>query len=295
MKLATLRDGEGERAFIAVSGGFVSLSTLNSSGVDACWPTTAFELIESGRLPELTAWYNAGGREKLETLDAVPADQAMAKLAPLYRRPRKIWGIGMNYAAHPDELLTLPAGEEPVSFMKPDTAMIGEGEAIVLPPQSARVTAEAELAIVIGKVCRNVTEAEAASYVAGYAASIDTTAADIHARHMRYLTRAKSFDTFFTFGSELITPDDVDDLFKLQVETWHNGALAHRNVISNMRFNPWHLIAFHSQVMTLLPGDVIMTGTPGSAVLRAGDSVECRIDGFLPLANTVETASSSPL
>ncbi|TCM97146.1 2-keto-4-pentenoate hydratase/2-oxohepta-3-ene-1,7-dioic acid hydratase in catechol pathway [Paenibacillus sp. BK033] len=283
MKLATIVHDGVEQGSIAVPEGYVTLAELNR-GTGADWPTDVFGLIASGRLKELTAWYNEGGQERLAALPVIPAGQASP--APLYRHPRKIWGIGMNYTADASQLAALRE-EEPVSFMKPDTSIIGSGEDIVLPAQSERVTAEAELAIIIGRTCRNVSEDEALLAIAGFAAAIDTTAADIHARHMRYLTRAKSFDTFFTFGSELITPDEAGELMELQVETWHNGGLAHAAKLANMIFPPAYLIDFHSQVMTLLPGDVILTGTPGAAVLRSGDVVECRIQGLSPLRSGV--------
>ncbi|NIK71134.1 fumarylacetoacetate hydrolase family protein [Paenibacillus sp. BK720] len=283
MKLATIVHDGVEQGSIAVPEGYVTLAELNRrTGADR--PTNVFGLITSGRLKELTAWYKEGGQEKLASLPVIPAGEASP--APLYRHPRKIWGIGMNYTADASQLAALRE-EEPVSFMKPDTSIIGDGEDIVRPAQSERVTAEAELAIIIGRTCRNVSEDDALSAIAGFTAAIDTTAADIHARHMRYLTRAKSFDTFFTFGSELITPDEAGELMEVQVETWHNGGLAHAAKLTNMIFPPAYLIAFHSQVMTLLPGDVILTGTPGAAVIRSGDVVECRIQGLSPLRSGV--------
>lgn len=283
MKLATIVHDGVEQGGIAVPEGYVKLAELNR-GTGSDWRTDVFGLVTSGELERLTAWYNEGGRKELAELPSIPASEA--GFAPLYRHPRKIWGIGMNYAADGSALADLRK-EEPVSFMKPDTSIIGHGEDIVLPAQSGRVTAEAELAIIIGRTCRNVTEEEAPFCIAGLAAAIDTTAADIHARHMRYLTRAKSFDTFFTFGSELITPDEAGELSELQVETWHNGGPAHAAKLTNMIFPPAFLIAFHSQVMTLLPGDVILTGTPGAAVIRHRDVIECRIHGLSPLRNGV--------
>jgi 2-keto-4-pentenoate hydratase/2-oxohepta-3-ene-1,7-dioic acid hydratase in catechol pathway len=283
MKLATIIQSGVEQGCIAVPGGYVTLAELNRAE-QASWPVEVFSLITTGQLQALTDWYNEGGRERLIEMLVIPASEAVA--APLFRHPRKIWGIGMNYTANVNELAVLRE-EEPVSFMKPDTSIIGDGEAIVLPAQSERVTAEAELAIIIGRTCRNITEEEALDAVAGIAAAIDTTASDIHARHMRYLTRAKSFDTFFTFGSEFITMDEAGDLSQLQVETWHNGEKVHASKLTHMIFPPAYLIAFHSQVMTLLPGDVILTGTPGSVVIRNGDVVECRVNGLSPLRSKV--------
>ncbi|MFD1953483.1 fumarylacetoacetate hydrolase family protein [Paenibacillus thailandensis] len=278
MRLATIVFEGKEQAAVAASGGYVPVAAINrAQGTD--WSTDMFALIASGRLDELTGWYNGGGNRIAEQLGGVP--EADAKAAPLYRHPRKIWGIGMNYAKDPAELAAMPEDSEPVGFMKPDTALIGPGDDIVLPPQSKQVTAEAELAIVIGKACRNVGEDEALGCIAGYAASIDVTAADIHAKNQRFLTRAKSFDTFFSFGSELLTTDEAGDASEIRVETWHNGELSCADTVSNMRYRPAYIVAFHSRVMTLLPGDVILTGTPGAVVLRDGDTVGCRIGGGL--------------
>lgn len=282
MKLATVTYRGVEQACIIGSAGYVPIETVNSQE-NASWRTSIYELLKSEQLEGLTEWYIGGGRERLKSMSVIPPGEA--KAAPLYRHPRKIWGIGMNYVKNAIELTDLPTDAEPVSFMKPDTSLIGPDDAIVLPVQSHQVTAEAELAIIIGKACKNIDKEEAPGVVAGFAASVDITAADIHAKNQRFLTRAKSFDTFFSLGSQLITKDEIADVQQLKVETWLNDKLHHHNVISNMRYHPWFIVAFHSQVMTLLPGDVILTGTPGAVVIRDGDVVECRISGFEPLRN----------
>jgi 2-keto-4-pentenoate hydratase/2-oxohepta-3-ene-1,7-dioic acid hydratase in catechol pathway len=171
--------------------------------------------------------------------------------------------------------------------MRPDTTIIGPGEEIVLPDQSERVTAEAELALIIGREAKGVSEEDAPSVVAGFTTVLDMTAEDILRKNPRYLTRSKSFDTFFSFGPELVTPDEIADLDALEVSTVLNGEVRRTNTVSNMMFSPWWLVSFHSQVMTLLPGDIISTGTPGAVVIREGDVAECRIVGFEPLSNPV--------
>jgi 2-keto-4-pentenoate hydratase/2-oxohepta-3-ene-1,7-dioic acid hydratase in catechol pathway len=172
--------------------------------------------------------------------------------------------------------------------MKPDTTIIGPGETIRVPLQSDRTTGEAELGIVIGKKCKDVPQKEAYEVVAGFVPIIDMTAEDILQRNPRNLTLSKSFDSFFSFGPHLLTPDEIDDPLDLNVATYLNGSLHRRNVVANMTFRPDFLIAFHSQVMTLLPGDIISTGTPGAVVIRDGDLVEARIDGFPRLTNPVK-------
>lgn len=113
------------------------------------------------------------------------------------------------------------------------------------------------------------------------------TAEDILRKNPRYLTLAKSFDTFFSFGPELVTLDEVGPLEELEVATVLNGEVRRKNMVSNMTFGPWSLVSFHSEVMTLAPGDAISTGTPGAVVLQDGDVVECRIEGFESLSNPV--------
>jgi 2-keto-4-pentenoate hydratase/2-oxohepta-3-ene-1,7-dioic acid hydratase in catechol pathway len=171
--------------------------------------------------------------------------------------------------------------------MKGDHTIIGPGDTIELPPQSERVTAEAELGVVIGRTCRFVPQDSALGVIAGYCLILDMTAEDILQRNPRFLTRSKNFDTFFSFGPELITPDEVVDVNRLMVATYRNGQLHRQNVVANMAFPPDYLVSFHSQVMTLYPGDIISTGTPGAVVIEDGDLAECRIEGLGALANPV--------
>jgi 2-keto-4-pentenoate hydratase/2-oxohepta-3-ene-1,7-dioic acid hydratase in catechol pathway len=211
-------------------------------------------------------------------------------VGPLYRRPRKIWGIGLNYLAHAEDLAA-DYPDEPASFIKGDHTIIGPGDDIVLPPQSGRVTAEAELGLVIGRHCQDVEEDEALSYVAGVVNILDQTAEDILERNPRYLTRSKNFPTFFSFGPHLVTMDEVLERFgaleDIVVATEHNGRLHRENTVSNMAYVPSFLVSFHSKVMPLFPGDIISTGTPGAVVVEDGDVAACRIDGIGTLENPV--------
>ncbi|HZY57340.1 MAG TPA: fumarylacetoacetate hydrolase family protein, partial [Rubrobacteraceae bacterium] len=212
---------------------------------------------------------------------------ARVRYGPLYRRPRKIRGIGLNYVEHAGDLQETAPSEEPASFMRPDTTIIGPEEEIQLPNQSERVTGEAELGLVIGREARNISEEEAPSVVAGLTTILDMTAEDILRKNPRYLTRAKSFDTFFSFGPQLVTLDEVGEMGDLTVATVLNGEVRRKNVVSNMTFSPAFLVSFHSKVMTLLPGDVISTGTPGAVEIQDSDVVSCHIDRFEPLSNPV--------
>jgi 2-keto-4-pentenoate hydratase/2-oxohepta-3-ene-1,7-dioic acid hydratase in catechol pathway len=208
-------------------------------------------------------------------------------LAPLYRRPRKIWGIGLNYREHATDLSEKSPTAEPASFMKPDTAIIGHNDVIQIPVMSQKTTAEAELGLIFGKKCRHVPRSEWKSVVAGYTTIIDMTAEDILRRNPRNLTQSKSFDTFFSFGPVFVTADEIEDILKLRVQTVHNGKVRAENIVANMTFPPDFLVSYHTGIMTMLPGDIISTGTPGAVPVADGDAVECRIDGFQPLVNTV--------
>ncbi len=276
MKLVTIRQGGREEAAVVFPGGVVPVREVGGLFRERA---DLLSLLESGRFYELKEAY---GRAEVRG-EAV----SRPSRAPLYRRPRKIWGIGLNYAEHAGDLQETAPSEEPASFMRPDTTIIGPGDEVVLPAQSGRVTAEGELALIIGREAKDVPEEDAPSVVAGFTTVLDMTAEDILRRNPRYLTRAKSFDTFFSFGPELVTPEEIADVDALEVSTALNGEVRRTNTVSNMTFSPWWLVSFHSRVMTLVPGDVISTGTPGAVVVQDGDVAECRITGFEPLSNPV--------
>ncbi len=284
MRVATIRWEGREQAAVRSPGGYVPVAAINrETGRD--WPPQMEELLRTGLWWDLAAWHREGGRELVSGLPAVFPDQA--RPAPLYRHPPKIWGIGLNYRAHAADLSeNVPQGE-PAGFMKPATAIIGPGDAIQIPTRSERTTAEAELGVVIGKRCRNVPRDDWLSVVAGFTAIIDMTAEDILRRNPRYLTRSKSFDTFFSFGPELVTPDEVADVAALEIATVLNGRVHAADTVAHMTYPPDFLVAFLSDGMTLTPGDVISTGTPGAAPVAHADRVACRITGFEPLENPV--------
>jgi 2-keto-4-pentenoate hydratase/2-oxohepta-3-ene-1,7-dioic acid hydratase in catechol pathway len=285
MRLTTIESNGAEQAAIPAAGGMVPIAAVNAR-LGTRWAITVWEILQGGQLTALRKWYAEGGRRQVEGLaETIPFEQASFR--PLYRQPRKIWGIGLNYREHASDLHEQSPTTAPASFMKPDTAIIGPGDTIEIPLQSHRTTAEAELGVIIGRRCRNVSVREVPEVVAGFTTIIDRTAEDILQQNPRYLTRSKSFDTFFSFGPQLVTTEEVDDLPRLEVATVINGRVHRRNTVANMTFRPWELVAFHSEVMTLLPGDIISTGTPGAVVISDGDVVECRIDGFVPLVNPV--------
>ena len=282
MRLATIKIHGNETAAVVTSACAIPIEAINHE-FSQQWPTELFDLLPLEQLNPFKEWIAGQDPASINKL-AIPE----ANYGPLYRHPRKIWGIGLNYVEHAADLSEVSPNTEPASFMKPDTTIIGPGDVIEVPLQSERTTAESELGIIIGKECKNVEEKEALSVIAGYTTIIDMTAEDILQRNPRYLTRAKSFDTFFSFGPQLVTADEVEDVLGLKVATVINGEIHRDNLVSNMKFQPQHLISFHSKVMTLLPGDIISTGTPGAVVIRDGDVVECRIEGFETLVNPVK-------
>ncbi|MBN2430753.1 MAG: fumarylacetoacetate hydrolase family protein [Acidobacteria bacterium] len=276
---------DGERAVLARDGGAVTVQDLNRQlGTD--WPERVDELIRAGKVAPLTDWLRLHPTLDAMVRPSIPA--ADLRFGPLYRRPGKIWGIGLNYADHAADLNERVPADFPGSFLKPATSIIGPGDAFQIPVQSQRTTVEAELGIIIGQRCRDVPRARWREVVAGFTPILDATAEDILRLNPRYLTLSKSFDTFFSFGPLLITPDEITNIETVMVSTVLNGEVRATNQVARMTYPPDFLIAFHSRVMTLEPGDIISSGTPGAVPVCHGDRVECRISGFPPLVNAVQ-------
>lgn len=209
-------------------------------------------------------------------------------LAPC--EPTKIIALGLNYRAHAAEF-GHPVPDEPLIFMKPSTSVIGPEEDIVYPRMSRRVDYEAELAVVMGKKARHVPEEKALEYVLGYACFNDVTARDLQKKDGQF-TRAKGFDTFAPLGPWIET--EVADPDNLAVEAYLNGERRQKGNTQDMVFGVRHLLSFISRIMTLLPGDVIATGTPaGIGPMRVGDVVEVRVEGLGVLRNQVVSEEES--
>ena len=203
--------------------------------------------------------------------------------------PTKIIGVGLNYRDHAEEVgLEVPS--EPLIFLKPSTSVIGPEEPIIIPPSSQRVDYEGELAIVISKRAKGVSPEEAHKYILGYTCFNDVTARDIQLREKQW-TRAKGYDTFAPLGPWIET--EIDPM-NLNLETLVNGERRQLSNTRNLIFNPFELVSFISHIMTLLPGDIIATGTPsGIGPLREGDVVEVRIEGIGTLRNPVKAHPKS--
>jgi 2-keto-4-pentenoate hydratase/2-oxohepta-3-ene-1,7-dioic acid hydratase in catechol pathway len=197
--------------------------------------------------------------------------------------PSKVIALGKNYAAHAQEMGG-EAPETPLIFMKPSTSVIGDGDAIRLPASSTEVHYEGELAVVIGTPARNVAPADALAHVFGYAAANDVTARD-QQRADGQFTRAKGYDSFCPLGPWVETVLDPGDL---RLVTRVNGEVKQDGRTSQMIHDIAKQIAFISAVMTLLPGDVILSGTPeGVGPIVAGDTVTVEVEGIGTLTNPV--------
>ncbi len=198
--------------------------------------------------------------------------------------PSKVIAVGLNYADHARET-GKPLPKEPLFWLKAPTSLIPDGAKIEIPFGTHRTDFEAELAIVIGRRMRNVTPAAAARYIFGYTAAQDITDRTIQNAESQW-ARSKSFDTFTPLGPYIETKIDPHDL---NIQLFQNGQLRQNSNTSQLIFNCFNIVSFVSTNMTMLPGDIILTGTPsGIGPIESGDRLEVRIQGLAPLVNTVK-------
>lgn len=197
--------------------------------------------------------------------------------------PTKVIGVGLNYRDHAREL-SLPLPSEPILFLKPPSAVIGPRKKIIRPLQCRRLDYEAELAVIIGKEARNVRPENAREVILGYTCGNDVTARDLQPPNGQW-TIAKSFDTFCPLGPEIVTGINSGNL---KVALYLNGEKRQESTTAQLVFSVEELVSYVSWVMTLLPGDVILTGTPGGVgPMEPGDEVVVEIEGIEKLVNTV--------
>ncbi|WP_123027804.1 fumarylacetoacetate hydrolase family protein [Mycolicibacterium stellerae] len=278
MRLRTLQS-DGAACVALPDGSLARIDRILDSA-----PSDLLSLLAVGALDPLADAIAAG-------VDSAAFVDPQSPVAAPWTRPRKILGIGLNYGAHAGDLGEQAPRTSPASFIKGDHTIVGPGEPIVVPQGIGRVTAEAELGLVIGRTCHRVGVHDAMSYVAGVVPVLDQTAEEILMENPRYLTRVKNYPTFFSFGPDLITLDEVaahGPLADLRVATVHNGAAHRADTVAGMTFSPAELLSFHSQVMPFYPGDILSTGTPGAVPIVAGDVVSCELgDGLASLTNPV--------
>jgi 2-keto-4-pentenoate hydratase/2-oxohepta-3-ene-1,7-dioic acid hydratase in catechol pathway len=203
-------------------------------------------------------------------------------LAPVLPRS-KVVGIGRNYAAHAAEMGS-EVPREPLMFLKPNTSVVGPGDPIFYPRQTSELHYEGELAVVIGRICRDVPVERVSDVIFGYTIGNDVTARDLQRGDVQF-TRAKGFDSFCPLGPWVETELDTADL---RVRTFLNGDVVQDGTTADLIFDVPTLVAHVSGVMTLLPGDVILTGTPeGVGPMEVGDEVDVVVSGLGALTNTV--------
>ncbi len=237
-----------------------------------------FGIVDGPELVVLAGHPLVAGYET--TGDRVPIKEVKL-LAPSI--PSKVVCVGKNYADHIAEM-NLSTEAEPTLFLKPSSSIVGPGDAIILPAQSQQVDLEVELAIVMGQIAKNVTEADALNYVWGYTVANDVTARDLQFSDDQW-ARSKSFDSFCPLGpwieTEFVPEDQV-------LESRVDGEVRQNSTLTHMLHNVPKIISYISQNMTLLPGDVVLTGTPaGISPILAGQIVECEIEGIGTLVNPV--------
>lgn len=274
MRLLTFRSDGVDHAGVLTSEGIAPVAAINSRlGFDI--PDSVLAIIQRDirAIP-------------VDGVPLIPLESVELRLP--YAVPPKIWCIGLNYKSHAEDIDAIQP-EEPGSFMKPASCMFQPGGEILLPPSevSEDVDAEGELGVIIGRSCRFVPPDKARQVIYGYTTTMDLTALDVLRKNPRYLTRAKSIDTFFSFGPVIVTADEIPDLDALEVITEHNGGVCSRDFVRNMKTRPPDLVAFHSNFFTLQAGDVISTGCPKGARIKPGDQVRARIDGVGTLSATV--------
>jgi 2-keto-4-pentenoate hydratase/2-oxohepta-3-ene-1,7-dioic acid hydratase in catechol pathway len=280
VRLASIHTDEGPAAAVLLGEDLVPVSVLDA-------PATTVR--------GLLAALDAEGLRELQAR-AENADQrtalADAKLCAPVTDPQKIVCLGLNYRDHAAETgQEIPAA--PMWFAKFANSLIGSGQEIVLPRAHPEyVDYEAELALVIGKPARNVTAEDALSYIAGVMPFNDVSARDLQLQNPLWCS-GKAIDTFAPCGPALVTLDEIDDLLALSLRTRIDGELLQEGTTANLVFEPAEIVAWLSRTMTLLPGDIIATGTPagvGAAqgrFLRDGDTVEVEIDGLGAVRNGV--------
>ncbi len=285
MKLCTFEQDGRSRAGIIAGDKILPVEEVNARAGTKI-PEQLRLLIAADCLEEL----RAGARDAAAEL---PVSEVRLRLP--YPDPPKIWCIGLNYRSHAEDINAVQP-EEPGSFMKPTSALFEPGGTIELPPveMTKEVDAEGELGLVFGKRCRDVPLEAVPDVLFGYTTTLDMTALDVLARNPRYLQRSKSFDTFFSFGPVITTIDEIEDVDALEVVTRHNGADFSRDFAGNMRHRPFPLVAFHTEVMTFEPGDILSTGCPKGARIQPGDQVEAWIDGVGRLSAGVGRREKRP-
>lgn len=266
MRLARLRDGFA----VGHRGSWLPLSGLDGYG-DA---VGIGDLVDARQLRRLADAVRRRGD------DIEPVGVNLATAATI-AGCGDIWGVGLNYQGHSRDLNAPQPTSGPGSYLRPAGCLIGNGDFIELPARLTRVTAEAELGLVIGITCKDVARDQWRSVVAGVTAVLDMTAEGVIRENPRYIPWAKGFDTFCSIGPALVTLDEFDDdaLRSLRISTVRNGETIASATPVEMKYDLGYIVEYFTAGRTLSPGTVICTGTPGAAVISSGDTVQAVVEG----------------
>ena len=277
MRLARLSTGDGYQVVAGRDGRWVPLSRI--AGYDGY--TRIADLMVEQRRNELAAQVAALPDTELTEIRLEEAATVVADV--------DVWGAGLNYKGHSEDLNAAQPTSGPGSYLRPSSCLIGNGQAIELPSQSKRVTAEAELGLIISTECKNVRCEDWRSVVAGFTAVLDMTAEDVVRENPRYIPWAKGFDTFCSVGPQMVTLDEFDerDITSIRVSTIRNGETVASALVSDMRYDLGYLVEYFTAGRTIAPGTVICTGTPGAAAINPGDSIKSVVEGVGVLVHTV--------
>ncbi len=276
MKLANIKNNEFTSKFIKPQG------RKWQSLPDKYCSLPLIEILNNRDFSNLTDGQLLGSEFDDTEIDLTKATSIVAPQA-------NIWGAGLNFNTHASDLEAQQPTSGPGSYLRPNSCLINNGEDIVLPNQSKRVTAEAELGLVIGKPCKNVPRHKWADVVVAVTTVLDMTAEDVIRENPRYIPWAKGFDTFCSIGPQLVTLDELElsELKQLRISTIRNGETIASAQVSQMRYNLGYLVEYFTAGRTLSPGTVICTGTPGAAVIKPGDVIEAHVEKVGRLSHRV--------
>jgi 2-keto-4-pentenoate hydratase/2-oxohepta-3-ene-1,7-dioic acid hydratase in catechol pathway len=271
----------------------VRIARFTVAGSDPQYGVIAGELDQLGQPEEDAQVLVLAGDPLYAGLTPTQQTHALSEvrlLAPVIPRS-KVVAIGKNYADHVAEMKNLTGGEvpeEPMLFLKPNTSVVGPGDAIVYPSQSQDVHFEGELAVVIGRICKDVPAERAADVIFGYTLANDVSARDLQVKDKQW-SRAKGFDTFCPLGPWIETELTLDEIRSgIDLKTYLEGDLKQDGTTADLIFDVPAIIAHVTAAMTLLPGDVILTGTPeGVGPMEVGDEVDVVVSGIGTLTNRV--------
>ena len=295
MRLATYARGSEERAGLVIGETIYDVQACSSYFGMPPLPSQVLGILESGEfqaLRDLGAKFAGGGLAGPDLPLSCWAAMSEVRLMAPIPRPPKIICMGLNYRDHAEEQgARLP--DVPLIFGKASSAVIGPGQPIVIPKGSEKTDYEGELAFVVGKRMKRVAAERASEGIFGYCVLNDVTEREIQRERVYY--RSKSIDTFAPMGPWIVTSDEVGDASNLKITTKVNGEVRQSSSTSNLVFTPPQIIAFVTRYITLEPGDVIATGTPGGVgvfrkppvFLKQGDTVEITIEGIGTLTNPV--------